>query len=76
MLRCHWRTRGRRTYCAEIESRSDIRDMQSLGNVLHSKISYGIGIFGTENRDDGAKCGITELLNTLTSSRMIYMGDG
>lgn len=50
MLRCHWRTRGRRTYCTEIELRSDICDMQSRGNVPHSKISYGIGIFGTENR--------------------------
>jgi len=48
MLRCHWRTRGWRTYCAEIAS--DIRDVQSHGNVLHGKISYGIGIFGTENR--------------------------
>lgn len=46
MLRCHWPTRGWRTYCAEIELRSDIRDMQSRGNVLHSKISYEIGIFG------------------------------
>jgi len=48
MLRCHWRTRGWRTYGAEIAS--DIRDVQSHGNVLHGKISYGIGIFGTENR--------------------------
>lgn len=49
MLRCHWQTRGRRTYCAEIESRSDIHGMQSRGNVPRGKISYGIGIFGTEN---------------------------
>lgn len=49
---------GRRdggTYCAEIESRSDIRDMQSHGNALVArrgggKISYGIGIFRTEGR--------------------------
>lgn len=50
MLRCHWRMRGWRTYCAEIESRSDIRGMQSRGNVLHGKISYRIGIFRMENR--------------------------
>jgi len=45
MLQCHWRTRGWGTYCVEIAS-----DVQSHGNVLHGKISYGIGIFGMENR--------------------------
>jgi len=40
MLRCHWRMRGWGTYCAEI----------GATRMLHGKISYGIGIFGTENR--------------------------